>query len=212
MRMLLSDIWSRSNFWVTVHLPGCWCRQNNRSWILRTRPFIDWINHFCCKCWFHSLDLIWHCLSDSDDICDPKCHIKCPRNFRPSPWILPINYEMKELIEGPELGFRKESMCWSGLRCWVYSRCSTFMLKKFTFSLSKNVTLNFLLVWTSFFFFFFKAFSSRCVCSLCVWTKFPRDAGRNSPNVVEIPPNHVHQKNNVFFHIHEINRGSCIVY
>ena len=32
-------------------------------------------------------------------------------------------------------------MCRSGLRCWVYPRCSTFMLKKFTFSPSKNTEL-----------------------------------------------------------------------
>ena len=29
------------------------------------------------------------CLRDSDDICGPKWCLKCPRNFRPSPWILP---------------------------------------------------------------------------------------------------------------------------
>ena len=68
-------------------------------------------------------------------------------------------------------------------------------------------TLNFLLVWTS-----FLAFSFHCVCSLYVWMKFARDAGRSSPNVVEIPPNHIHQKKNVFFHIHEINTDGCVVY
>ena len=48
------------------------------------------------------------------------------------------NFVRVNKVEGPELGFRKESMCWSGLRCWVYSRCSTFMLKKCIFSLFKN--------------------------------------------------------------------------
>ena len=26
---------------------------------------------------------------DLNNICDPKWHLKCPRNFRPPPWILP---------------------------------------------------------------------------------------------------------------------------
>ena len=56
--------------------------------VLRTHPFTDWISHFCCKCWLHSLDLIWPCLSDSDVICGSKRHLKCLRNFRASwPWV-----------------------------------------------------------------------------------------------------------------------------
>ena len=31
-------------------------------------------------------------------------------------------------------------------------------------------------------------------------------------NVVEISPNHVHQKKNVFVHVYEINTGGCVVY
>ena len=48
MHMYLSDIWSRSNFWVTLHT----------SWVLMS------VNN-CCKCWLHSLDLFewfWWCL------------------------------------------------------------------------------------------------------------------------------------------------------
>ena len=108
-------------------------------------------------------------------------------------------------VEGPELGFRKSSkacLCWSGLRCWVYSsRCSTFMLKKFTFSLSKNTELP-----TSLDVVLSLFLSLSVTCSLYVWTTFPRDAGRSR---FEIPPNHMHQKNNVL-HIHEINTGSCV--
>ena len=37
-------------------------------------------------------------LDDSDDICDLKYSIKCPRNFRPSPWILPPNYITHGLV------------------------------------------------------------------------------------------------------------------
>jgi len=85
-------------------------------------------------------------------------------------------------------------------------RCYTFMLKKFTFSLSKNTELPTILD------VFLSLFLSGYVCCLYVWTKFPRDAGRSFPNVVEIPPNHTHQKKNVSFHIHDINTGGCVVY
>ena len=37
--------------------------------------------------WF--ISFVWPCLDDSDDIRDLQWRIKCPRNFRPSPWILP---------------------------------------------------------------------------------------------------------------------------
>ena len=102
-------------------------------------------------------------------------------------------------------------------------RCYTFMLKKFTFSLSKNTELPASLdVFLRLFLLlrvlslcldvFLSLFLSGYVCSLYVWTKFPRDAGRSFPNVVEIPPNHTHQKKNVSFHIHDINTGGCVVY
>ena len=32
---------------------------------------------------------VWPCLDDSDDIRDLQWRIECPRNFRPSTWILP---------------------------------------------------------------------------------------------------------------------------
>ena len=82
-------------------------------------------------------------------------------------------------------------MCWSGLRCRVYSRCFTFMLKRFTFSLSKHTELPTSLD------VFLSLFRSLRVFSLCLdevpptWSKFPR--------ITYI------QKKNVFFHIHEIN-------
>ena len=37
---------------------------------------------------FGFICLIWLSLDDSDDICDPEWRLKCPRNFRPPPWIL----------------------------------------------------------------------------------------------------------------------------
>ena len=36
-----------------------------------------------------SLFACYECLDDSDDIFDPKWRLKCPRNFRPPPRILP---------------------------------------------------------------------------------------------------------------------------
>ena len=57
----------RSCLGLTNH--RCWCRQNNRSACTLDSPIhTDWICHFCCKCWHHSLDLIWPPLCDSDDI------------------------------------------------------------------------------------------------------------------------------------------------
>ena len=38
---------------------------------------------------FGFIRFVWPYLDDSDDICDLKWRIKCPRNFRPTPWILP---------------------------------------------------------------------------------------------------------------------------
>ena len=80
MGMLFSDIWSRCNFWV-VHT----------SWVLMSVKLL--IKHlqtesvtFVANVGFICLI----CLSDSDDVCGPKWHLKCPRNFRLSPWILPI--------------------------------------------------------------------------------------------------------------------------
>ena len=67
MRMFLSDIWSTSNFWVTVHA----------SWVLMSVTHLDWISHFCCKCWRHSLDLFewfWWYLW-------PKMALEMPQEF-----------------------------------------------------------------------------------------------------------------------------------
>ena len=50
-------------------------------------------------------------------------------------------------------------------------RCYTFMLKKVTFSRSKNTELHTSLD------VFLSLFLSGYVCSIYVWTKFPRDAG-----------------------------------
>ena len=78
-----------------------------------------------------------------------------------------------------------------------------FMLNKFTFSLSKSTELPTSLD------VFLSLFLSLCVFSLSL-DKFPGDAGQSSPNMVEIPPNQIHHKMNVFFHIHEINMGYCV--
>ena len=50
------------------------------------------------------------------------------------------------------------------------------------------------------------------VFCLCLDEVPPRRRTKFPTNVVEIPPNHIHQKKNVFFHIHEINTGGCVVY
>ena len=80
-----------------------------------------------------------------------------------------------------------------------------FVLKTFTFSLSKNTGLP-----TSFD-VFLSFLLSLYVFSLCL-DELPLRLWMKFPNVVKIPPNHVHRKTNVFFHIHEINTGSCVVY
>ena len=80
MRMLHSDIWSRSNFWVTVHA----------SWVLMS---VKQLIHSPIYRLNHSLllqMLVSFARCYSDDICGPKWHLKCPRNFRLSPWISPI--------------------------------------------------------------------------------------------------------------------------
>ena len=112
-----------------------------------------------------------------------------------------INNEMKELCqlcETRNLPFGNKAYV-----CRVYTAEFTPGVPRLCWKSSYSVflkTLNFLLVWTS-----FLAFPFRWVCSLYVWTKFC-DAGRSSPDVVEISPIHIHQKKNVFLHIHEITR------
>ena len=93
---------------------------------------------------------------------------------------------------------------------WVYAAEFTPGVPYLCWKSSHSVflkTLNFLLVWTS-----FLAFSFCCVCSLYVWMSSPKTLNEVPLNVVEIPVNHIHQKKNVFFHIHEVNMGSCVVY
>ena len=84
---------------------------------------------------------------------------------------LPINYEMKELCQlcGTRVRLSEIKHVSVG---FTLLRCYTFMLKKFTFSLSKNTELPTILD------VFLSLFLSGYVCSLYVWTKFPRDAGR----------------------------------
>ena len=72
-----------------------------------------------------------------------------------------------------------------------------FMLKRFTFSLSKNTQVPTSLDT------FFSLFLLLHVFSLCLDEAPP--CGQNSPN-------HIHLKKNGFFHIHEINIGSYVVY
>ena len=50
----------------------------------RSRSNITGVN--CGNFWLYSLDTT--VLDDSDDACDLKWRIKCPRNFRPPPWII----------------------------------------------------------------------------------------------------------------------------
>ena len=128
-----------------------------------------------------SLDFVWPCLSDSRDICGPKWHIKCPRKFRPSPWILPIK-KLRGKTEGKNYGekLRDQSEAFGNKSCVgrVYSAEFTPGVQRLCWKSSHSVflkTLNdFLLVWTS-----FLAFSFRCVCALYVWVKFPQ-RGPNS--------------------------------
>ena len=93
---------------------------------------------------------------------------------------LPINYEMKELCQlcGTRVRLSEIKHVSVG---FTLLRCYTFMLKKFTFSLSKNTELPASLD------VFLSLFLSLHVFSLCVddvpprrWTKFPQ-RGRNSP-------------------------------
>ena len=85
VRILLSDIRSWSRFWETVHASRVLmsAKQSIVCWELVHLQTNQ--THFCCKFWRHSLDIT---LSDSGDTCDPKWHLKCPRKFRASPWIL----------------------------------------------------------------------------------------------------------------------------
>ena len=112
VRILLSDIWSRSrsSFWVTVHA----------SWVLMSakQPPVYRLNqsHLCCKWWHYWPDMtlferfwrcLWHRKLSLSQFCRfcvyshrmahvgwffwylwPKMASKCPRNFRPPPWIL----------------------------------------------------------------------------------------------------------------------------
>ena len=117
---------------------------------------------------------------------------------------LPINYEMKELCQlcGTRIRLLEIKHALVG---FTLLRCYTFILKKVTFSLCKNTELPTSLD------VFLSLFLSGHVCSLHVWTKFPRNAWRSFPNVVEIPPNHIRQKKNVFFHVYDFNSGGCVV-
>ena len=42
--------------------------------------------HFSCQFWPYSLVIT---LDDSEDVCDQKWYLKCPRNFQLPPWLLP---------------------------------------------------------------------------------------------------------------------------
>ena len=78
-------------------------------------------------------------------------------------------------------------------------RCYTFMLKKFTFSLSKNTDRP-TVVWTSFLAFSFPVTSVLFMCGQSSPETLPDEV--SPPNVVEIPPNHTHQKKNVSYSWH----------
>ena len=60
-------------------LPGCWCRQNNRSCIEDSPIYRLNQNYFCCKCWLHSLEYMtliewfWYLW--------PKMAFKMPQEF-----------------------------------------------------------------------------------------------------------------------------------
>ena len=57
MHMLLSDIWSRSNFWVTVHVSWV-LKSAKRSIVYQGLTYLQTNqSHFCYKCWLHSLDM-----------------------------------------------------------------------------------------------------------------------------------------------------------
>ena len=82
MGMILSDIWSRSNFWVTA----CFLSADVSKTIDSLTHFTDWIGHFCCKCWLQSLDLFewfWWYLW-------PKMALEMSQEFWTVSLILPI--------------------------------------------------------------------------------------------------------------------------
>ena len=84
---LIFDLVSKSQH---VYFPMCQCWQNN--WLcmehLHTeRHKYDQTNFYCTFC-LHSLE----CLNHSNDICDPKWCLKCPRIFLPPLWQLPTTF------------------------------------------------------------------------------------------------------------------------
>ena len=68
--------------------------------------------HKCNKTHFllHNLVLFacYDCLSDSDDICDPKWLLKCPRNFQPPP---SAKYFPKYVLYFLASGFTMVELC-----------------------------------------------------------------------------------------------------
>ena len=83
-----TDVWSRSSFWVTLcRLPQCWCKTIDyvlKFYFLQTNIVIKLT--FVAN--FGFIHKIWGRIIDLNDISDSKWHAKCPRNFRPPPWIL----------------------------------------------------------------------------------------------------------------------------
>ena len=57
VRMLLLDIWSRSNFWVTAHTSWV-LKSAKRSVVYQGLAYLQTNqSHFCYKCWLQSLDM-----------------------------------------------------------------------------------------------------------------------------------------------------------
>ena len=82
--MLLSDIWSRSSFWVTVHASRV-LMSAKQSIVYRGLAHLQTESKLLLLQMLASLariyDPVWVIL-----ICGPKWRLKCPRNFRSSPY------------------------------------------------------------------------------------------------------------------------------
>jgi len=159
MRMLLSDIWSRSNFWVTVHA----------SWVLTSAKQIDRVppiyrlNPSLLLQMLVSFARSYTCLSDSEDICGQTMEFKMSQVFPTVSLDITDKREMIEFCQlcGTSQAFGNKAcagrVCIAkftpGVPRWCWKCSHSIFLK----------TLSFLPVWTS-----FLAFSFRCVCSAYV--------------------------------------------
>ena len=87
--------WSRSSFGATLCAQAssvlCWCPQNNWS-CTEISPFSFTDCNKTHLCYNFFIPSICSGFIDLNDTNESKWHLKCPRNFRPPPWILPKKF------------------------------------------------------------------------------------------------------------------------